>query len=85
MSGLAFPALAAKVRAVLPEVTAEQSENGQPFLRAPAASLPALASLLRDDPALRFDALMDLSTRRSRRPMRSRSSTCCSAIRCGTA
>ncbi|MDO8349152.1 MAG: NADH-quinone oxidoreductase subunit C [Planctomycetota bacterium] len=61
MSGLAFLAIAAKVRSALPDVTAEQSENGQPFLRAPAAALPALAALLRHDRELQFDSLMDLT------------------------
>jgi NADH-quinone oxidoreductase subunit C len=61
MSGLEFSAIADWVSSRLPEVTAEQSENGQPFLRANGATLPVLAKLLHGAPDLAFDALMDLT------------------------
>jgi NADH-quinone oxidoreductase subunit C len=60
-TALGFEALAERVRARFPAVQAMKSDNGQPFLLVPAASLPAVALLLRDDPALRCDALMDLT------------------------
>lgn len=61
MTALPFAELAAKVSAAVPGVTTEQSENGQPFLRVPAAALLDVATLLRRDGALQFDALMDLT------------------------
>ena len=61
MSPLLFGDLAARVREACAEVTSETSENGQPFLRVPAAMLPTVAALLRRDRALQFDALMDLT------------------------
>lgn len=61
MSGLGFLAIAAKVRSAFHDVGAEQSENGQPFLRVPGPLLGDVARRLRDDPELRFDALMDLT------------------------
>lgn len=61
MSALDFAAIAAKVAAVRADVTAEKSDNGQPFLRVPAAALPVVAGFLKKDAALAFDSLMDLS------------------------
>src|SRR5262249_27492263 len=40
---------------------AQKSDNGQPFLLVPAKELPAVARVLCQDAALRFDALMDLT------------------------
>jgi NADH-quinone oxidoreductase subunit C len=51
MSALDFAAIAALV----PGTEARTSDNGQPWLLVPAADLPRVATLLRDDPALRFD------------------------------
>lgn len=61
MSALAFAAIAEKVKAAHPAVEARESDNHQPWLLVPAADLPAVATLLRDDPALRFDSLCDLT------------------------
>jgi NADH-quinone oxidoreductase subunit C len=44
-----------------PSVAPLRAENGRPFLLVPKADLPGVARYLRDDPALRFDALMDLT------------------------
>jgi NADH-quinone oxidoreductase subunit C len=60
MTALAFDAIAARLRAGVAAAEPQRSENGQDFVRLPAAAVPAAARLLRDDPALRFDALMDL-------------------------
>jgi NADH-quinone oxidoreductase subunit C len=57
MSALDFAAIAALV----PGTEAKASDNGQPWLLVPAAELPRVARLLRDDPALRFDSLADLT------------------------
>jgi NADH-quinone oxidoreductase subunit C len=54
-------AIAARVRAAFPGAEPRTTDNGQPFVLVPAADLPAVARLLRDDPALRCDALMDLT------------------------
>jgi len=61
MTALGFDALAERVRAAFPAVQAQKSDNGQPFLLVPAEELPAVAKFLCQDPALRFDALMDLT------------------------
>jgi NADH-quinone oxidoreductase subunit C len=61
MTALGFDALAERVRAAFPAVQAQKSDNGQPFLLVPAGELPVVARFCRDDPALRFDALMDLT------------------------
>ena len=60
-TALDLTAIHATVAAVIPAVTLEAGENGAGWLCAPAADLPALARLLRDAPALRFDSLMCLS------------------------
>lgn len=54
-------AIAALATRRFPGVEARASENGQPFLLAPAADLIPLLSFLRDEPAVRCDALMDLT------------------------
>ena len=61
MSAMAPDALAARVQAVFPQVSTFQSENGEPWLAVPAADLRGVARLLRDDPSLACDALMDLT------------------------
>ncbi|MBL9079085.1 MAG: NADH-quinone oxidoreductase subunit C [Planctomycetes bacterium] len=53
--------IAAAVRSVCPEVGDQRASNGRPFLHVPAAAVADVARCLRDDPALRFDALMDLT------------------------
>jgi NADH-quinone oxidoreductase subunit C len=58
---LPFATLADRARTVCAAATSRTTDNGQPFLLVPAADLPALAQFLRDDAALRFDALMDLT------------------------
>lgn len=54
-------AVAELVQAAFPAVALRTSDNGQPWLEVPAAELIAVATLLRDDPALDFASLMDLS------------------------
>ena len=61
MSGSSFAALAERVQAAFPAVVARLSDNAQPWLEIPAADLTAVATLVRDDPALAFDSLMDLT------------------------
>lgn len=61
MSGMAFEAIAARITEACDEAVVVHSENGQPFVRVPASSLPRIAALLRRDPALLCDALMDLT------------------------
>lgn len=57
-----FAALTAHLRAALPEaVLEEHPEAFSPWLLVPRSQLPALALLLRDDPALAFNELMCLS------------------------
>jgi NADH-quinone oxidoreductase subunit C len=60
-TGLDLPAICAAVTPTVPSVTSETGEQGSAWLRVAAQDLPALARLLRDDPALRFDSLMCLS------------------------
>ncbi len=57
MSALDFAAIAA----LIPGTETRTSDNGQPWLLVPAAELLRVAQLLRDDPALRFDSLADLT------------------------
>lgn len=59
--GLSFAAIADLVGARLPGVARRTADNGQPYLFAEPHDLVPLLRLLRDDPALRFDALMDLT------------------------
>ena len=54
-------AIGERVRAVAPGVEARMSDNGQPFLLVPPSDIVRVATLLRDDPALRFDSLCDLT------------------------
>ena len=61
MNGMTFEAIAARITQVCDEAMVVRSENGQPFVRVPAAALPRVAALLRRDPALLCDALMDLT------------------------
>ncbi|MBN8524386.1 MAG: NADH-quinone oxidoreductase subunit C [Planctomycetes bacterium] len=60
-TALAFAAIAEQVKSAHPSVEARESDNRQPWLLVPAADLPAVARLLRDAPALRFDSLADLT------------------------
>ncbi|MFM2091990.1 MAG: hypothetical protein RLZZ127_2479 [Planctomycetota bacterium] len=53
-------ALVAAVQALVPEAVAVAAGPGR-HLRIPAAAVPALMPRLRDDPALAFDHLMDLT------------------------
>ena len=61
MTALGVSDLAALVQKRMPSVEPKTAENGQPFLLAPAGGLEALLRFLRDDEALRFDTLMDLT------------------------
>lgn len=61
MSALAFAEICERVRAAAPAVEAKASDNGQPWLLVPAADLLRVCTLLRDDTALRFDSLSDLT------------------------
>ena len=54
-------AITARVQAAVPTVEAKASDNGQPWLLVPATDIVGVALLLRDDAALRFDALGDLT------------------------
>ncbi|HAT09513.1 MAG TPA: hypothetical protein DCS97_02730, partial [Planctomycetes bacterium] len=54
-------AIAERVIAAHPTVAARSSDNGQPYLLVPPAEIVRVATLLRDDAALRFDSLMDLT------------------------
>jgi NADH-quinone oxidoreductase subunit C len=61
MSALDVTAIVARVQAVVPAVESKVSDNGQPYLLVPPAEIVRVATLLRDDTALRFDSLMDLT------------------------
>ena len=61
MSALDVAALTARVQAAVPAVEAKTSDNGQPYLLVPASEIVRVATLLHDDPELRFDSLMDLT------------------------
>ena len=61
MSALGAMDIGERVRHAFPAVELRTTENGRPWLLAPAAELPGVLRLLRDDAALRFDALMDLT------------------------
>lgn len=61
MTALAAPDIATLVQKRLPAVEAKTSENGQPFLSCKPDEVTTLLRFLRDEPALRFDALMDLT------------------------
>ncbi len=58
---MAPDAIAARVQAAFPNVSAFQAENGEPWLAVAPADLHGVARLLRDDPQLACDALMDLT------------------------
>jgi len=57
VTALDFAAIAERAK----PAEARTSDNGQPWLLVPATELVRLCILLRDDPALRFDALADLT------------------------
>lgn len=61
MSAMAPEALAARVQAAFPNVSAFRSEDGESWLAVPPADLGGVARLLRDGPDLACDALMDLT------------------------
>ncbi len=61
MTSLGVAAISELLKATCPAIEVRSSDNGQPWLLVPAAELVAVATLLRDDPALRFDSLMDLT------------------------
>ena len=61
MTALVHEAIAERVRARFAGVTAAATPNAQPFLAVVPADVVAVLRFLRDDPALRFDALMDLT------------------------
>ncbi len=61
MSTLAFAEICERVRAAVPAAETRTSDNGQPWLLVPAADLLLACRLLRDDAALRFDSLSDLT------------------------
>jgi NADH-quinone oxidoreductase subunit C len=57
----AAAAIAARVSAAIPGVTLGASDNRQPHLLVAPCDLLRVAALLRDDAALRFDSLMDVT------------------------
>jgi NADH-quinone oxidoreductase subunit C len=61
MSALTAEAIAARVCAAFPALTADTSADGTARLSVPAADLPAVAHFARTEPDLAFDALMDLT------------------------
>lgn len=61
MTALTANDITAAVQQRLPTVDARTTDNGKPFLCAKAADLEALLRFLRDEPRLRFDAVMDLT------------------------
>jgi NADH-quinone oxidoreductase subunit C len=61
MSALGHDLIAATVRAAFPAVTSEHASNRRTFLRVPAQSIAAVATFLRNNKTLAFDALMDLT------------------------
>jgi len=61
VTSLGVAAISELLKATCPAIEVRSSDNGQPWLLVPAAELVAVATLLRDDPALRFDSLMDLT------------------------
>jgi NADH-quinone oxidoreductase subunit C len=61
VSALSHDLIAAAVHQAFAGVSSERASNGRVFLRVPAADLVAVATFLRDNRTLQFDALMDLT------------------------
>jgi NADH-quinone oxidoreductase subunit C len=61
MTVLRFDAVASQVRTAFEAVEVRSSDNGQPWLLVPPASIQAVCRMLAGDPDLAFDALMDLT------------------------
>jgi NADH-quinone oxidoreductase subunit C len=61
VTALAHDALVAAVRARFAAVEPRTGDNGRPWLLVAANDLPAVCRFVRDEPALAFDSLMDLT------------------------